>query len=181
MVHRSRLTLALLLLSCNVAVCKDKKKAVLPPDVLRAHTVFVMIDRHAGIDIDEPDANNEARRNVENAFVKWGRLDPVADSNTADLIVVIYPSLRRIRPRGSTLPAEQEILTIPAAPRMANRPLQGLIRRPKLDRRRICLSSTADRRPIRSATRWIRLPSGDTTQKMVWPRREFPPSKNSVS
>jgi hypothetical protein len=44
MLHRSGLAASVLLVSCLVANGKDKKKVVLPADVLRAHTVLVMVD-----------------------------------------------------------------------------------------------------------------------------------------
>jgi len=89
MLRRSSLTISVLLLSCVVAAGKDKKKVLLPADVLRAHTVLVMVDPQAGVDVQDPNANNDARRDVENALVKWGRLDPVKDAYTADLIITV--------------------------------------------------------------------------------------------
>ena len=44
MLHRTSLAVSVLLVSCLVADGKDKKKVVLPADVLRAHTVLVMVD-----------------------------------------------------------------------------------------------------------------------------------------
>lgn len=89
MLHRSSLAVSVLLISCLVADGKDKKKVVLPADVLRAHTVLIMVDPQAGVDVQNPNANNDARRDVENALVKWGRLDPVKDAYTADLIITV--------------------------------------------------------------------------------------------
>lgn len=89
MLHRSSLTLSVLLLSCFAVAGKDKKKVLLPADVLRAHTVLVMVDPQAGVDVQDPNANRNARRDVENALVKWGRLDPVEDTYTADLIITV--------------------------------------------------------------------------------------------
>lgn len=89
MLHRRSLTVFFLFVSCFVAAGKDKKKMLLPADVLRAHTVLVMVDPNAGVDIQHPNTNNDARRDVENALVKWGRLDPVKDAYTADLIITV--------------------------------------------------------------------------------------------
>jgi hypothetical protein len=80
--------LALLLLSSS-ALAKDKKKVLLPVDVLQAHTVLVVVDPNAGVDAQDPNANRLARTNVEQAMIKWGRLRPVQDGYTADLIVVV--------------------------------------------------------------------------------------------
>jgi hypothetical protein len=63
MLHRSSLTISLLLLSCCVAAGKDKKKVLLTADVLRAHTVLVMVDPQAGVDAQHPNANMPNRRN----------------------------------------------------------------------------------------------------------------------
>jgi hypothetical protein len=49
MQHRRSLAISVLFLSCLVATAKDKKKALLPPDVLRAHTVLVLADPNAQI------------------------------------------------------------------------------------------------------------------------------------
>lgn len=89
MPHRATLIAAVLFLPCLVAAGKDKKKGVLPQDILEAHNAWVIIDPDAGVDVKDPNANNTARRNVENALVKWGRLSPVTDPNMADIIIVV--------------------------------------------------------------------------------------------
>jgi hypothetical protein len=86
---RRSLTLSLLLLFCIFASAKDKKKATLPVDVLQAHTAWVIVDPQAGVDVQDPNTNRQARADVENALAKWGRLTPVADPSQADLIIVI--------------------------------------------------------------------------------------------
>lgn len=89
MPYRSSLTLSILFLSCLVAVAKDKKKVPIPVDVLQDHTVWVIVDPGAGVDVKDPNANVIARADVENALRKWGRLEPVADASTADLIITV--------------------------------------------------------------------------------------------
>ena len=76
-----------LLATCGFA--KDKTKNILPAYVLQAKTVAVVIDPNAGISIDDPRANDVAQKDVEAAFLKWGRFEPVSDPKTADLIVVV--------------------------------------------------------------------------------------------
>ena len=66
-----------------------KKKPPFPADILQARTVFVVIDPNAGIDVEDPNVNRQARADVERAFTRWGRLQPVADESLADLIVVV--------------------------------------------------------------------------------------------
>jgi len=68
---------------------KDKKKDVLPADVLQAHTVLVIVDPNAGVDPHDPNANRLARVDVEQALEKWGRFTPVQEGFTADLIIMV--------------------------------------------------------------------------------------------
>ena len=76
-----------LLATCGFA--KDKTKNILPSYVLQAKTIAVVIDPNAGISIDDPRANEMAQKDVEAAFLKWGRFEPVSDPKTADLIVMV--------------------------------------------------------------------------------------------
>jgi hypothetical protein len=88
MVQRAcALFLLSLLATCGFA--KDKTKNTLPAYVLQAKTVAVVIDPSAGISIDDPRANETAQKDVEAAFLKWGRFEPVSDPKTADLIVMV--------------------------------------------------------------------------------------------
>ncbi len=80
---------AVLLLASLAAAPKDKKKITLPLDVLQAHTAWVIVDPDAGVDVTNPNANNNARAAVESALAKWGRLSPVTSPEMADLIIVI--------------------------------------------------------------------------------------------
>ena len=65
---------------CSVlAPAKDKKKAILPADVLRARTVLVVVDPTAGVDARDPNANRAARANVEAALDQWGRFTRVQE------------------------------------------------------------------------------------------------------
>jgi hypothetical protein len=89
MSYRRSLVCSVLFLSCLVAVAKDKKKAPLPFDVLQAHSVWVIVDPTVGVDVTDPNANRNARADVEKALAKWGRLTPVADGSVADLIITV--------------------------------------------------------------------------------------------
>ncbi len=88
---RVRLLLALVLLFTSLAVGKDKnkKKIVLPGDVLQARTVMVVVSPEAGIPLNDPRGNRIARMDVENALSKWGRLIPTPDVTTADLVIAV--------------------------------------------------------------------------------------------
>jgi hypothetical protein len=89
MLCRRGFAVSVMLLCCVVASGKDKKKVLLPADILQAQTVLVMVDPDAGVDMQDPNANRIARENVEGALVKWGWLRPVAGGSAADLIIVV--------------------------------------------------------------------------------------------
>jgi len=89
MLNSRSFAVSVLILSCLVAAAKDKKKVVLPADILQARTVLVMVDPDAGVDAQDPMANRTARENVEKAIEKWGRLDLVTEARSANLIIVV--------------------------------------------------------------------------------------------
>ena len=75
---------------CGVlAAGKEKKKILLPADVLEARTVLVVIDPDAGVSPDSPNANRIAQENVEKALMKWGRFELATDVSTADLVIAV--------------------------------------------------------------------------------------------
>jgi hypothetical protein len=75
---------------CSVlAHGKDKKKAILPADVLKARTVLVVVDPSAGVDVTDPNANRIARADVQKALDQWGRFTLVQEGFTADLVMVV--------------------------------------------------------------------------------------------
>jgi hypothetical protein len=87
--YRRSLVLCVLLGCFLVAAGKDKKKAVLPTDVLEARTVLVVIDPQAGVPLDAPNTNINARDNVEKALMNWGRFSLAMDVSTADLVISV--------------------------------------------------------------------------------------------
>ncbi len=105
MLCRRLLALSVLFLSCLVGTAKDKKKPSLPADVLQAHTVLVVIDPDAGMDVQNPNANRIAQQDVENALMKWDRFSVVTDASDADLIITVR--------KGSGKIAQQTIGGIP--------------------------------------------------------------------
>jgi len=89
MTHRLFSTLALVALLVCPAVPKDKKKLVLPADVLRARTVLVVIDPDAGEPVDQPFSNARARDSVEKALLEWGRFDLLSTGQPTDLVIAV--------------------------------------------------------------------------------------------
>lgn len=84
------LALALLFVSLAPGKDKNKKKMVLPGDVLQARTVMVVVNPEAGISLTDPRGNRIARMDVENALSKWGRLTAIDDVRTADLVIAVH-------------------------------------------------------------------------------------------
>jgi hypothetical protein len=87
--YQRTLSLSLLLVCCLVAAGKNKKKVLLPADVLEAKSVLVVIDPDAGVAVDAPMANRNAQQDVEKALMDWGRFTMAPDASTADLVISV--------------------------------------------------------------------------------------------
>jgi hypothetical protein len=79
----------LLLLLGSPIEAKNKKKQILPEDVLQARRVLVVIHPDAGEALTNPMANRTAQDEVERAIMKWGRFDLALDAQTADLVIAV--------------------------------------------------------------------------------------------
>lgn len=78
-----------LLLLVPQVEAKNKKKQLLPDDVLQARRVLVVIHPDAGEALTNPMANRTAQDEVERAIMKWGRFDLALDAQTADLVIAV--------------------------------------------------------------------------------------------
>jgi len=84
------------MMCCVGAVGKDKKKILLPTAVLEARTVMVIVDPDAGIALDDPLGNRNAREDVERALMKWGRFRLEENAADAELVISIRKGNGRI-------------------------------------------------------------------------------------
>lgn len=75
---------------------------MMPPYILRAHTVAVLIDPEAGVSMRDPNGNQTARKDVETALLNWGRFQPVMDAREADMVIVIRKASKA--PVDATIP-----------------------------------------------------------------------------
>lgn len=83
--------LLLLFASASAVFSKDKKEkhSGLPEDVLRAHTVMVVVAPEAGEPLKDPLANARAQDEVEKAFLRWRRFEVVSEPSLADLVISV--------------------------------------------------------------------------------------------
>lgn len=78
-----------LMVLASFVVAKKKEKQVLPDAVLRAQTVFVVIQPDAKEPLTEPNANLKAQKSVEEALMKWGKFRLALDTTTADIVISV--------------------------------------------------------------------------------------------
>jgi hypothetical protein len=88
MLRRISALVTMSLLLGGTALAKGKEK-ILPPYILQARTVVVIVDPSAGIDPEDPRANQVAQKDVETALMNWGRFTPILSTAEADMIIVI--------------------------------------------------------------------------------------------
>lgn len=94
--RRTYLIVIAALLVAMTSGARDKSKDNVPAYVLEAHTVSVLIDPQAGMDVRDPQANRTAQRDVETALLNWGRFQTTLNSREADLLVVVRKGNGRI-------------------------------------------------------------------------------------
>ena len=89
MVPYKRLALSLSLLFCVLAAAKDKKKIVLPADVLQAQTVLVVIDPDAGSQWMRPWRTEPPGTPWRTRCRDWGRFRMALSASDADLVISV--------------------------------------------------------------------------------------------
>jgi len=190
---RMRVLPLLILLFASLALAGGKKKVLLPPYVLNARTVVVLIDPTAGTSVTTPLANKTAQEDVEKALAKWGRLSPVLDTQTADLVITVRKGNGKIvQPTIGGLPTNDRPVIIqprdnggrvgvqqghPPGTTQTGPQTQNRIRKWKLGRRMTCMSSTRGTLTGQKVER----PSGNARRKTPCVRPTFPPLRNSES
>lgn len=133
-----RIVAGALALTCPIVTMgKDKKKILLPSDVLDARTVFVEVDPGAGMALDAPNANREALYSVEHALEKWGRFRLVRSEYDADLVILIRKGNKRIaQPTIGGVPVDNRPVMVDspnADASMSHPPRTGEAQRPRPD------------------------------------------------
>jgi len=100
-----RAVLSLVVMCASLVQGSKEKKPAFPAYLLRAETVFVLIDPEAGTSADAPLANQKARDDVEKALMKWGRFRLAIHQGDADLVIVVGKGSGKIvRPTIGGLP-----------------------------------------------------------------------------
>jgi len=86
---RVRVIILLFVLSASLVFASNNRKSILPAFVVNARTALVLVDPEAGTSVSAPLANTKAQDDVEKALMTWGRLQPVMDGLTADLVITV--------------------------------------------------------------------------------------------
>ncbi len=133
-----RILAGLLLLMCGVAgTAKNKKKVILPTDILQAQTVLVVIDPDAGMAVEAPMANRKAQADVERKLREWGRFRLALNTGEADLVISVRKGSGKIvEPTIGGIPNNDPVIfqPSPSDPRTSGSPGSGPIGGPNQNR-----------------------------------------------
>ena len=97
-------------------IAKDKTKNLLPDYVLKARTVVIVLSPEQTRRLADPSQNRTVQEDVEKAIVQWGRLQPVYNVQSADLVIALRKGTgRTIDPAVGSIPADgRSVLVAPA-------------------------------------------------------------------
>ena len=106
--------------SQGIAKDKDNTKNSLPDYVLKARTVVVVLTPEPARSLTDPIQNRTVQEDVEKALVQWGRLQPVYNVQSADLVIAVRKGTgRTITPTVAGIPADGRSVVVEPAGRGA--------------------------------------------------------------
>lgn len=85
---------------------KKKEKQTLPDIVLRAQTVFVIIQPGANEPATDVTANQKTVKGVEEALMRWGRFRLAQNSEVADIVITVMKGTQGASPMVSGGPVD---------------------------------------------------------------------------
>jgi hypothetical protein len=101
-------------------IAKDKTKNLLPDYVLKARTMVIVFTPEAAHPSTDPIQNRTVQEDVEQAFVQWGRLQPVYNVQSADLVIALRKGTgRTVTPTVGGIPADGRPIVVEPAGRGA--------------------------------------------------------------
>lgn len=114
--RRLRLLALVIILSLSQSIAKDKTKNSLPDYVLKARTDVIVVAPESARPLTDPIQNRTVQEDVEKAFVQWGRLQPVYNVQSADLVVAVRKGIgRTVTPTVSDVPTDgRSVVLAPA-------------------------------------------------------------------
>jgi hypothetical protein len=100
-------------------IAKDKTKNLLPDYVLKARTMVIVFTPEPVRTLTDTIQNRTVQEDVEKAFVQWGRLQPVYNVQSADLVVAVRKGTGRTVTPVSGIPADGRPVVVEPAGRGA--------------------------------------------------------------
>lgn len=119
-VRTLRLLALIAVLLASQGIAKDKTKNSLPDYVLKARTVVVVVAPEPSRPLTDPVQNRTLQEDVEKAFAQWGRLQPVYNVQSADLVVAVRKGTgKTLNPTVSDVPTDGRSVVLAPAGRQA--------------------------------------------------------------
>jgi hypothetical protein len=101
-------------------ISNDKTKNLLPDYVLKARTMVIVFTPEPAHPLTDPIRNRTVQEDVEQAFVQWGRLQPVYNVQSADLVIAVRKGTgRTVTPTVSGIPTDSRPVVVEPAGRGA--------------------------------------------------------------